>query len=150
LLTGFLIVGTYYSAVALIGYKISTEKFFKTSLEKRCSHTIKAGAAFCPKCGAKTGLYERHSVIDEYDDLREELDTPPNGYVSEVIDGEQFIYIGYGVTCDSQESNMKSLKDYDENKIKDKIAEFLLNYVELQLITLDENSFGLWVLLPGH
>ena len=140
-----------YTAIAIVGYAIPTEKFHKEEKTNQCEHDIPAGAKYCPACGKKKKTYIQKYTIEEWDDLIDKLDENYNTitYSMEFMEEDRpYIYIGIGLTCNNNE--FKGCPVPDTIEVKRKIQEFLQSFIDRELITLEDKYFGIWLSMPGR
>jgi hypothetical protein len=134
-------MGIYYSAMALIGYKIGLSKFNETKEIPSCEHNAE-NAKFCPTCGKKVENLKRTYVIDEFNDFYEEIleNIKDKQIIWDFDYNNDYVYIGYGVRCSDEESKYIELPS-DIESVKQKLHD-ILKPME-KYLTFDK--FGLWV-----
>lgn len=143
-------MGIYRQATTVIGYEISTEKFFVEITTANCDHNP-SGGKHCPECGRPVKLIKRSHCIDEWDDFCENfIYNAKRPFVSEFLydNSHEKFYFGYGATADDDESVLIQPVDYDE--VKEAISVALKQYIDSGLIELDDDKFGIWTIFTGH
>ena len=149
-------MGIYYESTAVIGYRIKTDKFYEEVEVKSCDHTVDTKLKFCPECGTQNTTYkkrfEKYANPTDSESYYETFayNEYPEGYVYNTLydnDGD-VCWFGYGATVDYHGSKMLPIKSYDE--IKSEIQNIMKPFIDLNLIVLDDNEFGFWVIYTGH
>src|SRR5258708_36544321 len=93
-------MGVYHQATTVIGYEISTAKFFEEHDEPNCSHNPSSGK-HCPECGRPVGTRKVSSAIDEWWEFSDAfLNNLPADYTADSIydDRGNKIWFSYGST----------------------------------------------------
>jgi len=139
-------MGIYYSAIALIGYKVSLAKLKTKTTVRSCDHATK-GAKFCPECGTKVSIRQETSMADEWDELYELLLENCPEDITWNYDGEynsDFLYIGYGTSAEPGDVSMVRIPP--EEAIKALVAEVLEPYKDFLVM----GEYGLYSIHYGR
>jgi hypothetical protein len=139
-------MGVYYTAKAMIGFKASLKKFYEETEKTSCDHNPGA-VKFCPDCGKEVKTYKRVYEIAEGEVLRYEiLEALPDGYVYEIneIDDDIVLFVGYGMAADEDEVKFSNIPDFET--VKATIATRLKSMENL----LELEKFGLWLTNVGR
>lgn len=142
-------MGVYYTATALIGYKIGLAAFFEKQKVQSCScakfHEYMVSGKFCPECGEKLAITEQTVTDDRLMDLQEKLyENCPDG-ITFALDLEytKTLYIGVGVSAERGEAEFCSLPDKEsvDALVKETLEDFE-DYVTLGKFGLYAIHFG--------
>lgn len=142
-------MGTYYTAVAMIGYKFNTDKFVEHGVRNQCDHTEAVGKTFCPVCGKKVETIKTSSREKFWEFQDNFLDQLPNDldYTTD-YDGQNH-FVGVCVKNDEHGTGKVLNNVPDAATVKQMILDVFDPYIKSGDITFNDKDFGLWSVFHG-
>ena len=141
-------MGTYYRAAVGIGVKLNFDALKSgTREETSCDHYERTGHSYCPVCGYKVWA-RQIAGNDRVVELRTHLyeDDLPEGIEIEINDCTQFI----GVMWFAAEMEMALVPNFPDEAERVNILSRIKEACEGYLEAIDESTFGVYVMMPGH
>lgn len=139
-------MGIYYTANAILGFKIDLSNMYETETVRSCNHET-GSAKFCPQCGERVKTSTEKTRSDLYDAITEKFweGDLPNGIVWEIDEHKDQLYVGYGVSADRDE--VKSCVIPSQEVITAFVAEC---FADVEGFVPDLSNFKLYVTCIGR
>lgn len=135
-------MGADWSAISVIGCRVSTDKLYVTTTKKTCEHPFNKSFAFCPVCGkpATTASEEPQSFFDEGKEKIQDFDVL---FIDNGDDPPTYAVIGALIATngDYEEPLLTPLPN-DVGETKERLRQALE-----PLGLWDTDQFGLWTIL---